>query len=73
MKIKMEFDCTEKELIRDIACKIYSIFGCNAFDKPVDYLMNSQHPTERTCWVLAEEIYEMFSGDSPEYLEEDLL
>lgn len=68
MKIQAEFDCTESHFIEDIANKIYAMFG-----KPqtIQHYLKSQHPTEKSCLAIAEDIFEMLTGDSPTY--EDLM
>jgi hypothetical protein len=66
------FDCTQREIVVDIATLIYRTHGYEIKDKPPEYLFQSQHPTERACLAAAEEIFEMFAGDSPDYSDDDL-
>jgi hypothetical protein len=66
MKINQEFDCTQRELIIDIAATIYKMHGC-VLPKDQLYLWRSQHPLERGILSAAETIFEMFYGDLPDY------
>jgi hypothetical protein len=65
------FDCTQREIVVDIATLIYRTHGYEVQDKPLDYFFKSQHPTERACLAVAEEIFELFAGDSPSYDDDD--
>lgn len=70
MRIEADFDCTQRELVQDIARLIYSTHG---YQLPEDlmYLWRSQHPTEIGVLAIAEEIFELFYGDSPDYSDEE--
>ena len=61
------FDCTQRELVVDIAYLIYATHGHSVRPEDPLYLFKSQHPTERSCLSAAEEIFELFFGDSPDY------
>jgi hypothetical protein len=73
--IAQKFDCTQRQMVVDIAEIIYRTHGCKLpkhSNNPVDptnllYLYGSQHPTEQGCLAAAEYIFEMFYGDSPTY------
>jgi hypothetical protein len=74
MKISLEFDGTTRELIADLAWTIYRSMGYTApsfAEKPM-YFFDSQHPQEKACVWAAEQIYEKLTGDSPEYLDDDV-
>jgi hypothetical protein len=66
MQVNQQFDCTQRELVIDIARTIYKMHGCNL---PQDqlYLWRSQHPLEQGILSVSEAIFEMFYGDSPDY------
>lgn len=73
ISIEASFDCTQRQLVTDIAWKIYARLGCKApapTEEP-DYFWKSQHPTEKAVLAAAEEIFELFWGDSPDYSDED--
>lgn len=68
------YDCTVKEVVFDIANIIYATHGHSLTyrgNRTLDYLLNSQHPTEQGVLKAAELIYELFFGDSPEYEEDE--
>ena len=66
------FDCTQRGIVVDLATLIYRTHGYEAEDQSLGYFFQSQHPTERACLAAAEEIFEMFAGDSPDYSDDDL-
>ena len=68
--ISTQFDCSQRELVVDIANMIYLHRGYKAPDDLM-YFYNSQHPTEKEILRCAEDIYELFVGDSPNYEDED--
>ena len=70
MEIKADFDCTQRELVQDIARLIYRSHG-GTLPEELMYLWKSQHPTERSVLAVAEEIFELFYGDSPDYSDEE--
>ena len=61
--INQSFDCTQRELVVDIARAIYATHGFR-LPEEINYLFKSQHPTEKYVLAAAEEI---FYGDSPSY------
>ena len=65
------FDCSQREIVVDIANRIYESMGYNAKRYGVMYFFESQHPTEQAVLSAAEDIFEMFWGDSPDYDDED--
>ncbi|WP_446871199.1 hypothetical protein [Phormidesmis sp. 146-12] len=69
MRIRAQFDCTQRELVVDIARLVYASHG---YQLPQDlmYLWRSQHPTEQGVLAVSEQIFEMFYGDSPDYSDE---
>jgi len=69
--INQSFDCTQRELVVDIARVIYATHGAR-LPEEISYLFNSQHPTEKSVLAAAEEIFEIFYGDSPSYDDDDL-
>lgn len=62
MKINMEMNCTPLEFLEDLVNKIYGHKRMS-----LSYFLASQHPQEQQCLAVAEEIFEMVVGDSPEY------
>ena len=58
---------THTELLERIVNAIYATHGAKAF--PLRYFLESQHPTEQACLKAAENIFEEFVGDSPDYSE----
>lgn len=64
--INQQFDCTQTELVLDIARLIYRAEGYVLPSDP-EYLFRSQHPAEQRVLAVAEEIFELFYGDSPDY------
>jgi hypothetical protein len=73
MKIEFETDCTQREFIADVAWKIYQAMGYRA-PTPVANLMyffESEHPMEKACVWGAEEIFEMLTGDTPDYSDDE--
>jgi hypothetical protein len=64
-----QFDCTQRELVINIAKLVYRTQGCILPADPL-YLWKSQHPTEQGVLHVAEAIFEMFYGDSPEYIDD---
>ena len=71
INFKASFDCTQRQIVVDIATTIYRSHGYEIKDKPIGYLFESQHPTERAVLAAAEEIFELFAGDSPSYDDDD--
>lgn len=71
IQIDEEFDCTERQFVVAIAQHIYRTHGHEISNKPWPYLFNSKHPTEQAVLYAAEAIYELFTGDSPSYDDED--
>ena len=74
MTVNIEFhnDCTQRELVVDIARLIYQSLGYRLPDNNILYLFKSQHPLEQNVLSVAEEIFELFSGDGPSYDDDDL-
>lgn len=70
MKIEQHFDCTQREAVLDIARIIYKTHGGTLPEDPM-YLFDSQHPTEQSVLYAAEQIFELFWGDSPDYDDEE--
>lgn len=70
VSITANFDCTQRELVIDIAKQIYRLTGCKSPENP-EYFWGTQHPTAIDVRVIAEELFEMFAGDSPSYDDED--
>lgn len=68
IKIEQSFDRTQKEFVVDIARVIYKQLGYNLPDNP-EYLFSSLHPTEVAVLRAAEDIFELLTGDSPDYEE----
>jgi hypothetical protein len=66
VKISETFDISQAEFIDDLCWIIYSRMGY-ADRKPLGYFFNSQHPSEIAVLRAAEEIFELLTGDSPDY------
>jgi hypothetical protein len=67
VKIDQEFDCTQREIVIDIARLVYRSHGCELPGNDRLYLWRSQHPTEQAVLYTAEVIFELFHGDEPDY------
>ena len=68
MKIETDLDCSSMELMEDLVNKLYgNLFG--TVRRPLSYFLESQDPREKSCLIVAESIFEMFVGDSPDYSE----
>lgn len=67
----MSYDCSQREMVIDIANRIYRMMGYDATDKGLMYFFDSQHPTEQAVLSTAEDIFEIFWGDTPDYDDED--
>jgi hypothetical protein len=67
--INASFDVTQREFIADIAWATYKQLGYTAPapTEDLDYFFRSQHPQEQAMVAIAEEIFEMLTGDSPSY------
>ena len=65
------YDCTQRGIVVDIANRIYEAMGHNARKYGVMYFFESQHPQEQAALAAAEDIFEIFWGDSPDYDDED--
>jgi hypothetical protein len=72
MQIEFQTDATVREFIADLAWTIYRGMGYTAPAPTANlmYFFESQHPQEKACVWAAEEIFEILTGDSPEYLDE---
>lgn len=69
MKIETQLNCTPLEFLEDLANRIYQMqSGANRF--PLSYFLDSEHPTEISCLKIAEDIFEMVTGNSPDYNDE---
>jgi hypothetical protein len=66
MKIDTSFDCNQKEFIEDLCWIIYGYLGYAKRQNP-GYFFNSQHPTEKSILCAAEEIFQLLTGDRPDY------
>lgn len=68
MTVEIHFttDCTQQELVHDLACIIYRRLGYVA-PQNVDYFLKSQHPTEIAVLAAAEDIFELLTADRPDY------
>ena len=66
MRINYESDETQSQFVDALARRIYKALGYNAPINP-NYLWESQHPTEQMMIQLSEEIFEVLTGDSPDY------
>ena len=69
MRIAQEFDCTQRQMVIDIAGLIYRTHGGRLPHDPL-HLWESRHPTEQAVLAVAEQIFEIFHGDSPDYSDE---
>lgn len=65
------FDVTQREVVVEIAQKIYGAMGTDIRDFPLTYLFDSQTPQEIAILKAAEDIFEMFCGNRPTYDDED--
>lgn len=71
--ITNQFDCTQRQLVSDIAEIIYNHIGyvIPVGCKKEKYFFDSQRPMEVSALHAAEEIFELFYGDSPSYDDDD--
>jgi hypothetical protein len=67
--IEQSFDCSHKELVTDIVRIICRHQGCVLADDPIRF-WQSKSPADISVLRTAEEIFELFFGDSPDYQEE---
>ena len=71
INFKASCDCNQRQIVVNIATIIYRSHGYEIQDKPLRYLFDSQHPTERAVLAAAEAVFELFAGDSPSYDDDD--
>jgi hypothetical protein len=58
-----------KNRLNQLAARFYRQLG---YVVRIDYdFTKSQHPTEKACYRMAEIAYEEFTGDRPDYADED--
>lgn len=57
---EQQFDCTQREIVVDIAQRIYEIRGVNIRDMDLMYLFNSEDQQEKSILTAAEDIFGMF-------------
>ena len=67
--INTSFDVTQREFITDLAWIAYQNSGYKAPTRSENpnYFWDSAHPQERAMISLAENIFELLTGDSPSY------
>lgn len=65
------YDCTQREVVVDIANRIYKMMGHDTKQRGLMYFFESQHPTEKAVLATAEDIFEIFWGDIPDYDDEE--
>lgn len=70
MDIEPEIPRTHHEVLEDIVNRIYQMHTGKGARYPLLYFLNSQHPTEIACLKAAEDIFEIVTGDSPDYDED---
>lgn len=68
--INAQFDCTQRQFVVDLARVVYAAMGYK-LPNEIEYLFDSQHPQEKAALLAAEEIFEMLTGDSPSYDDDD--
>ena len=71
ISIEQHFDCSQREIVIDIARIIYRRQGFDISEMPLMYLYESEHPQEKAILAMAEEIFSLFWGDSPDYDDEE--
>jgi hypothetical protein len=69
MKIDMEFDCTQREFVEDISNIVYMRMHGVKRQEPGYFFRKEplDDPRERQSLMIAEEIFELITGDSPDY------
>lgn len=67
-----EFYMTQRQLVVQVAEMIYNTHGSITEGKDLLYLFRSEHPTEINALLAAEQIFELFWGDSPDYSDDEL-
>jgi len=60
-------DCTQQQVVQDIATIVLSTMGYVVPEGAIDPLHTSTNPRIRQAIAAAEEIFEIFWGDSPDY------
>jgi hypothetical protein len=60
-------DCTQQQVVQDIATIVLSTMGYAVPEGAIDPLHNSTNPRIRRAIAAAEEIFEIFWGDYPDY------
>jgi hypothetical protein len=60
-------DCTQQQVVQDIATIVLSAMGYVVPEGAIDPLHTSTNPRIRQAVAAAEEIFEIFWGDSPDY------
>ena len=71
LSIEQYFDCSQREVVVDIAKIIYRKKGFDISGMSLMYLYESQHPEEQAILAMAEEIFTLFWGDTPDYDDEE--
>jgi hypothetical protein len=61
------FNGTQQQVVQDIATIVLSTMGYVVPDGAIDPLNTSTNPRIRQAVAAAEEIFEIFWGDSPDY------
>jgi hypothetical protein len=68
--VDRQWDVTQRQFVVDLARIIYrNIAGELPAD--INYLYRSQHPTEKAVLNAAEQIFEILTGDTPDYSDEE--
>jgi hypothetical protein len=65
--IDAQFDCTQRELVADMAGIIYQIYGFGG--DPMN-LFSPQNPRDEAVLSAAEAIFALLTGDRPDYDDE---
>jgi hypothetical protein len=71
MLISTDTDLTQRETVREIARIIYRNLGYVLPMENILYLWESKHPTEKAVLKSALDIFEMMTGDYPDYEDEE--
>lgn len=65
--ITTQFDCTQRQFVVYLAMLIYRVADGNITPSTLSYFFDSCHPAERASLQVAEAIFELLTGDSPDY------
>ena len=69
VEINQKFEATQREMVNGIAKLVFASHGWVLPDDPM-YLYESQHSSEKLILAVSEQIFQMFYGDEPDYIDD---